>query len=264
MEEFGDDHASAKVLGLTATPFRNEYLKGYPELGTRELYKLFRKMARISDSEDPRLMLQQRGILSTPREVLIETGSKLTIQEPNGDSSIEAIERIDRRLAEDADTTARRTLVFRNLLPVCVIPTNRVIYFGPTVHDAEIMAFMLRASGIAAGFVSGATRGSERRRTIAEFKSGRLRVLCNCEVLTTGFDAPQTSHVVIARPTVSHVLFEQMVGRGLRGPQFGGTPECVVMHFVDEIATEGPRLGFRAWRKIWGLEEETPIDEGLS
>ena len=79
-------------------------------------------------------------------------------------------------------------------------------------------------------------------------------MLCNCEVLTTGFDAPQTTHVVIARPTVSHVLFEQMVGRGLRGPQFGGTAECIVMHFVDDVDSDTPRLGYRAWRQVWGLE----------
>ena len=253
IEEFGGEHSRTKVLGLTATPFRNEYLTGFPELGTRELYKLFRKIARISDIEDPRVMLQERGVLSRPVEQRIETGSRMRVG-TDADPGIESIESIDRRLAEDADRTGRRTLVFRHLLPVCQQLESRVIYFGPTVHDAEIVTFMLRANGIAAGFVSGGTRGAERRRAIADFKEGRLRVLCNCEVLTTGFDAPQTTHVVIARPTVSHVLFEQMVGRGLRGPQFGGTAECIVMHFVDDVDSDTPRLGYRAWRQVWGLE----------
>jgi hypothetical protein len=54
---------------------------------------------------------------------------------------------------------------------------------------------------------------------------------------------------------VSHVLFEQMVGRGLRGPKFGGTDSCHVLYFVDRIEGNKVRLGFNAWRKIWGLSE---------
>ena len=59
---------------------------------------------------------------------------------------------------------------------------------------------------------------------------------------------------MIARPTVSHVLFEQMVGRGLRGPLFGGTEHCHVLYFVDQLDVDKVHLGFRAWRRIWGLD----------
>src|SRR5690606_2008490 len=99
---------------------------------------------------------------------------------------------------------------------------NAILYFGPTVSDAECMAFLLRAEGIRAAVVSGETRSVTRRTVIQEFKQRKIRVLCNCEVLTTGFDAPLVTHVVMARPTVSRVLYEQMVGRALRGPKFGG------------------------------------------
>ena len=133
-------------------------------------------------------------------------------------------------------------------------PAKRVIHFGPTVDDAEIVSVLLRAQGVPTGFVSGTTRAPQRRRTIDLFRRGELRVLCNCEVLTTAFDAPQVSHVVIARPTVSHVLFEQMVGRGLRGPLFGGTEHCHVLYFVDQLDVDKVHLGFRAWRRIWGLD----------
>ncbi|HET8897934.1 MAG TPA: DEAD/DEAH box helicase family protein [Rhodanobacteraceae bacterium] len=140
MDEFGGDEAQAKVLGLTATPFRREYLKDTPELGTKELYSLFRRIAHICDESeaDPRVMLQERGVLSKPTAQLVPTGSSLTMAETGSDLDIESIERIDQRLAQDADQTARRTLVFRHLEPICKDPKNRVIYFGPTVRDAEI------------------------------------------------------------------------------------------------------------------------------
>jgi DNA repair protein RadD len=99
--------------------------------------------------------------------------------------------------------------------------------------------------------VSGATRDVTRRRVIGEFKNQSLRVLCNCEVLTTGFDAPRVTHVVIGRPTVSRVLYEQIVGRGLRGPKFGGTETCTIIDCHDEISGTRPTLGYESFRRIW-------------
>ena len=54
-------------------------------------------------------------------------------------------------------------------------------------------------------------------------------------MLTTGFDAPKTEAVIIARPTLSIVLYSQMVGRGLRGKAVGGTERCTVVNVVDNI-----------------------------
>ena len=253
-----------RILGLTATPFRREY-GNYPELGTHELYKLFRRYIEPSRTlgNQPRERLQQRQILAKPIEKHVETKRRLKVAnlvnatKYNNDQVL-MVESIDQRLMDQADDANRRAIVFRNLLSVCQESANRVLYFGPSVTDAGIIAFMLRAQGIPAAYITGATRRAERRRVISDFREGRIRVLCNCEVLTTGFDAPKVTHVIIARPTVSHVLFEQMVGRGLRGPKFGGTENCHVLYYVDNIDIEQPRLGFRAWRAIWGLEKSEP------
>jgi superfamily II DNA or RNA helicase len=86
---------------------------------------------------------------------------------------------------------------------------------------------------------------------VADFKSGGVQVLCNCEVLTTGFDAPRVTHVVMARPTVSQVLYEQMIGRGLRGARFGGTDRCVIIDLEDNYRSDRPTLGYQAFRELW-------------
>ena len=79
--------------------------------------------------------------------------------------------------------------------------------------------------------------------------------MCNVEVLTTGFDAPRVTHVVVARPTVSRVLYEQIVGRGLRGPRFGGTEECVIIDCVDSVAKGRLKFGYEVFREEWGISE---------
>ena len=66
-------------------------------------------------------------------------------------------------------------------------------------------------------------------------KNSDLNILLNYGVLTTGFDAPKTDVVFIARPTASIVLYSQIIGRGLRGPNIGGTKECKIINVKDNI-----------------------------
>jgi len=113
------------------------------------------------------------------------------------------------------------------------------------------MAFLLQRRGVPSAVVSGASKRTARRQAIEQFREGRIRVLCNCEVLTTGFDAPRVTHVVMGRPTVSQVLYEQMVGRGLRGSKFGGTKECTIIDCVDDYRGTRPQLGYEAFRAVW-------------
>ena len=85
-----------------------------------------------------------------------------------------------------------------------------------------------------AALVTASTPRSERYEIIDRFRSGDgIRFLCNVGVLTHGFDAPMTDVVCITRPTWSAAAYEQMVGRGLRGPLNGGTKNCLVLDVQD-------------------------------
>jgi superfamily II DNA or RNA helicase len=162
------------------------------------------------------------------------------------------LDRIDRALALRADTSRRRLAILERIVPLARDPASLILYFGPGVRDAECMAFLLRERQVPAAVLTGATREATRRQVVERFKRGELRVLCNCEVLTTGFDAPRVTHVVMARPTVSQVLYEQMVGRGLRGPRFGGTETCVILDCEDDFAGPvRPELGSTRFRRLW-------------
>lgn len=243
------------IVGLTATPFRHEYAINDPIAGTLELRELFRNIIEPIEvlGEDPRATLQERGYLAQPIFDVIRTETRL--KPPEGidleNITADAIERIDYALKLRADKPERRLVILDRIVDVCSDPGALVIYFGPTVQDAECMAFLLRQQGIEAAFVSGDTRDVSRRKIIGDFKAGRTQVLCNCEVLTTGFDAPKVTHVVMARPTVSQVLYEQMVGRGLRGPRFGGTATCQIIDLEDNYRAERPELGYKRFRALW-------------
>ena len=256
IQAFGQGETKPNIVGLTATPFRQEYAPTDPSAGTRELRDLFKAIIEPEQTlgTDPRATLQERGFLARPIFDVIKT--KTMLRAPAGidpdNLTEEDIEKVDYALKLRADNPDRRMIVLERLLAVCKQPESLVIDFGPTIQDAECMAFLLRQEGVSAAFVSGHTRDVTRRKIISDFKIGRTQVLCNCEVLTTGFDAPRVTHVVMARPTVSQVLYEQMVGRGLRGPRFGGTETCVVIDLEDNYRSERPRLGYQQFRELWG------------
>ena len=110
----------------------------------------------------------------------------------------------------------------RNLQPmasasVAIIGTRRVLVFTASVKAAEMTAEILNRhrSGMAA-WVCGQTDREERRRILAKFAEGQVQVVCNCGVLTEGFDDPGVEVVIMGRPTKSRSLYSQMVGRSTR------------------------------------------------
>jgi len=255
VEAFTAVNPGAAVIGLTATPFREEYDPKDPDAGTRELRRLFKSIIEPIETlgEDARAALEAQRFLARPSWETVKTRTylKAPVLEDPDHLSEDDIERIDYALKIRADNPDRRLTVLERLLEICTDPQTQVLYFGPSVLDAECMAFLLRSRGVPAAFVSGSTRDVTRRKIVSDFKAGSVKVLCNCEVLTTGFDAPRVTHVVMARPTVSQVLYEQMIGRGLRGARFGGTDRCVIVDLEDNYRSDRPTLGYQAFRELW-------------
>lgn len=104
------------------------------------------------------------------------------------------------------------------------------VAFTPTIRTAYQLAEALRARGIPAEAIDGDVETEERRAVLRRLKTGETQVVCNCGVLTEGFDEPSISCVVIARPTKFHGLYVQMVGRGTR--LFPGKKNLLILDVV--------------------------------
>ena len=83
------------------------------------------------------------------------------------------------------------------------------------------------------------------------YNYGEIDFIFNHSVLTTGFDAPKTENIFLCRPIFSDVLYEQIVGRGLRGPEFGGTPTCHIYDFSDTILRFGDQQSYNRFKSAW-------------
>lgn len=110
------------------------------------------------------------------------------------------------------------------------IGTRPTILFTASVEQAKALASILDGYGIRASEVNGETPREIRSERLDDFRTGKIRVLANCAVLTEGFDAPETACVAMARPTKSRSLYTQCVGRGTRLAP--GKADCLVLDFV--------------------------------
>lgn len=127
--------------------------------------------------------------------------------------------------------------------------------FFPSVEMSQQFAERLRAEGVAAAHLDGMTPKDQRRAILGDYKAGKLRVVSNFGVLTEGFDAPETSAILMARPTRSQTLYTQIVGRGLR--PFPGKSDCLLVDLAvtDVRALEvGTLLGKMTLCKACGVE----------
>lgn len=98
-----------------------------------------------------------------------------------------------------------------------IIGNRRAIVFTASVKQAEVIAniFNRHRTGMA-DWVCGATNRDQRRELLSRFQSGEIQVMCNCGVLTEGFDDPGVEVIIMARPTKSRALYAQMAGRSTR------------------------------------------------
>lgn len=107
------------------------------------------------------------------------------------------------------------------------VGARQTLVFTPDVGSSQAIATALGSLGLRADWVSGDDR--DRKVKIERYRSGEIQILCNCALLTEGFDAPATSAIVLCRPTKSRALYAQMVGRGTRlAPE---KENCLIVDF---------------------------------
>ncbi|MFN3166123.1 MAG: DEAD/DEAH box helicase [Phycisphaeraceae bacterium] len=243
-QSIGRRGTGCPLLGLTATPFRGHSVEQTKALVARFGHtRLDRGLG-----EEPYARLQELGVLSQVEHKLL-AGTSVTLESTelaelqkykSLPSSVYA------RLATD---TARNRTLLEDILQ---LPKDwPVLLFCASVEHAQTMAALLRMADRTAAPVSGETAPGVRRDVIEKFRKGEIQILTNCDVLTQGFDAPAVRVIYVARPTFSPNRYQQMIGRGLRGPLNGGKEVCRIVNIEDTFAQHGDALAFQGFEYLW-------------
>ncbi|MDX3524432.1 DEAD/DEAH box helicase [Streptomyces scabiei] len=237
---------SRHLVGLTATPYRNN------EELTRLLVQRFgsRLDTGVFDGDLSVAIkgLQQIGVLAQVKHrELVGADIALTADERAQSEKFSTLPKgAEQRLAEDHGRSQRI------VDEIAAMPSDwPVLVFATSVAHAKLLAARLGDRDIKAAAIDSTTPPNERRKRIDDFRKGRIQVLTNYGVLTQGFDAPATRVVVVARPTYSPNIYQQMIGRGLRGPKNGGKESCLILNVRDNITNFGEELAFTEFEYLW-------------
>jgi superfamily II DNA or RNA helicase len=237
------------LIGLTATPFRG--INQQETLRLVRRYREYRLDAGIFDGDAYEALQRMRVLSRVRHRILAGTIIDLSDAELAQAGRLHRLPpSVENRLG--TDTNRNHILVDS----VRSLPDDwTVLLFAASVDHAEIMAGLLSIEGIRSAAISAVTEPGARRHYVEEFRAGRIRVLTNYGVLAQGFDAPAVRAVYVARPTFSPNLYQQMIGRGLRGPRNGGKDECLIVNVQDNLKRFGEELAFKHFEFLWNGEQ---------
>lgn len=213
-----DKQSSAKVIGLTATPYRMDQgsLIAEGSLFTDICY----------DISIPQLIAD--GYLSP---ITSKSGQAINTEGVTRSGAdfkqSELAERVLNLEDQHASEIIKSAAVRKHWLIFCV-----------GIDHAKSVTTALRNRNICAEYITGEMLSMQRDQIIARFQRGECRALVNVDVLTTGFDFPGIDLIAIIRPTQSIGLYVQMVGRGMRIAE--GKANCLLLDFGNNIQRHGP------------------------
>ena len=108
---------------------------------------------------------------------------------------------------------------------------ERVLVFTRTKHGADRVVKLLAANGIASNAIHGNKSQPQRERALAEFKSGRVKIMVATDIAARGIDVSGVSHVInFELPNVA----EQYVHRIGRTARAGASGVAIAFCADDE------------------------------
>ena len=223
---------AAQIVGLTATPSRSD---------GKAMGVLYDELVEVTTPAE----LTHEGYLVPARYYSVSKPDLSRVRTTAGDFNL-----------GDLDKAVNQPKLVGDIVQHWLEHANdkRTVVFATSIsHSAALAEEFIRA-GVAAEHVSAETPTAEREAIITRFRNGRTQVLTNAVLASIGFDVPEVSCVVLARPTKSVALYLQMLGRGLRPSE--GKVDCLVLDHAGTVL----RHGFATDERFWTLHGEYSQD----
>lgn len=197
-------------IGITATPFRTD---------KKSIYEIFGFPCFSVSLLD----LIEEGYLCDFNGYRVKTNISLRgISTQNGDFMAS-------RLSPVINVKNRNELILNEYKKLS--HDNRTICFCCSIQHATDLNKLFSQSGIKSDVIHGSLKTEQRNSIINNFRNRKLNVLFSCQILTEGFDEPSINTIFMCRPTLSKVLYMQMIGRGSR--LYPHKTHCDIFEFTD-------------------------------
>lgn len=92
----------------------------------------------------------------------------------------------------------------------------QAICYCASIEQSKKMAFEFSKAGINARHLDGDTPKEVRNSVVQQFREGIVKILCNVDLISEGFDVPDCNTAILLRPTQSLSLYIQQAMRCMR------------------------------------------------
>ena len=133
---------------------------------------------------------------------------------------------------------------------------KKAICYCITVAHSRDMADTFNSAGISAAHIDAETPKAERAAIVEAFRRGDIRILCNVDLISEGFDVPDCECSILLRPTKSLTLFIQQSMRCMR---YRPNKRAIIIDHVGNYA----RFGLPDDDREWSLDTKKPPEPSL-
>ena len=122
-----------------------------------------------------------------------------------------------------------------------------IVYCHSTLFSKEV-AKAFNDAGIKAAHADAKTPKIQREKIMSDFKEGKIKILCNVDLVSEGFNVPDCSCVVLLRPTQSLVVYLQQAMRAMR---YQPNKQAIIIDQVNNFS----RFGLPDQQREWTLND---------
>ena len=227
----------AKVLGLTATPMRND---------GRGLKPMFEQMVRTPDIPELQLM-----------GWLVPVRYRVGLAPDVSQIKITAGEYNQKEREEAHDKGILIGDILENWLKFA--SNRRTMIFASGVQHSLHLAEIFSKAGITVEHVDGETPKEKRDHVYEQITTGKLQMVTNAQVYIEGTDIPCIDCIVDAAATKSLVKYLQAGGRGMR--PYEGKENLLYMDHSGNVMRHGLLETPRDWMLTEGKEQIDRLTE---
>ena len=177
-------YPNAFIIGLTATPCRND---------GRGLGNVYEELVEAGSIKE----LTKLGYLVPNRIVAPTIPDLQKIRIVAGDYEKKALTKKMNTAKLVGDIVSHWIKYGEN---------RATVVFATSIAHSKHIANIFNQNGVKAGHIDSEQNELEREKQLANLNNGEIKILCNCQILTEGWDQPKVSCVIIARPTKSYPL----------------------------------------------------------
>ncbi len=215
-----DRYPHAKVIGLTATPWR---FSGDPLPLGEVLFEM-----------DIGTAISHNYLVPAVPEILKSNTSLANVKTSMGDFATGELSKV-------VNTSERNQLIAKRIIELVRDEGRQGILFGVDVAHAHDMHEILK-NEIRVAEIYGDTPKDQRQYLMEKIRNGEIDCFVNNLVSCEGFNVPHLSFAAIARPTRSLGLYIQMTGRVLR--THPGKTNAILLDVYDKMKIKQSRVTF--------------------